>query len=125
MSVSHKCFAILRPSVSLRTMLTVSRLFRCYHHSRSAPSGLCATGFTCRPPGPPTTTARTGGLLSSEDQRSFHILSPADRREARLGIYRGFSSSSSVRGDAIGKIESKHYQLVYTCKVVMMPVLGQ
>ncbi|XP_044030414.1 DNL-type zinc finger protein [Siniperca chuatsi] len=107
MLVLHTCFAILRSPDSSRTMLTVSRLFRCYH------SGGLRAVFYCRPQGPATTTAGTGHL-TSQDQRSFHILLPADRCEARL---RGFSTSPSIRSDDIGKIQSKHYQLIYTCKV--------
>ncbi|XP_078127892.1 DNL-type zinc finger protein [Sander vitreus] len=95
-------------------MLAVSRLFRC-SRSRSAPSGLCVV-LRCRRPGPPTTTARSG-LLSSQDQRGCHTLLPADRCEAHLSSYREFSTSQSIRSDAIGQIQSKHYRLVYTCKV--------
>ncbi|XP_039635110.1 DNL-type zinc finger protein [Perca fluviatilis] len=110
----QKCFEMLRPSDSLRTMLAVSRLFRC-SRSRSAPSGLCVV-LHCRRPGPPTTTSRSG-LLSSQDQRGGHTLLPADRCEAHLSSSRQFSTSQSIRSDAIGQIQSKHYRLVYTCKV--------
>lgn len=118
MLVLHKYFAILSSLHSSRTMLTVRRMFRCYR-SRSTLSAV----FSCPPLRPPTATARTG-LLSSQDQRSFHVLLPADRCEVHLGSFREFSTSSSTRSDAIGKIQSTHYHLIYTCKVPV-PVLGR
>ncbi|XP_034753166.1 DNL-type zinc finger protein [Etheostoma cragini] len=95
-------------------MLAVSRVFRC-SRGRSAPSGLGVV-LHRRRPGPPTPTARSG-LLSSQDQRVCHTLLPADRRGAHLSSSREFSTSQSIRSDAIGQIQSKHYRLVYTCKV--------
>ncbi|XP_041816066.1 DNL-type zinc finger protein [Chelmon rostratus] len=115
MSVLSQCFATLRSSDSSRTRLTFRRLFRCYYHRRLTLSGL-RTDVFCRPPGPATTTARTG-LLTSHDQRTVHTLLPADRCEAHLCSCRGFSTSPSIRSDAIGQIQSKHYHLIYTCKV--------
>ncbi|XP_076613689.1 DNL-type zinc finger protein [Chaetodon auriga] len=114
MLVLRQSFVTLRSPDSSRTMLTVRRLFRCFYHSRSTLSGR-RTAVSC-PPGPPTTTAKTG-LLSSQDRRTVHALLPADRCEANLCSCRGFSTSPSIRSDAVGKIQSTHYQLVYTCKV--------
>ncbi|KAL7376101.1 hypothetical protein ABVT39_001061 [Epinephelus coioides] len=93
-------------------MLTVSRMFRCLH-SRLTPSRL-RVPLTCGP-----TIAARSGLLSSQDHRcNFHVLlTPADRCEARLNSCRGFSTSPSIRSDAVGKIQPTHYHLVYTCKV--------
>ncbi|XP_040914435.1 DNL-type zinc finger protein [Toxotes jaculatrix] len=112
MLVVHRCCAQVLSSDSCRTMLTVRRLFRCYRSS-SALSGLCAESHR-RPPGPPTTTAGTG-FLSLQDQRRYRYLSPNDRGGA--GLCRGVSTSPSIRSDAVGKIQSTHYHLVYTCKV--------
>uniref|UniRef100_A0A3Q1GQY3 DNL-type zinc finger n=1 Tax=Acanthochromis polyacanthus TaxID=80966 RepID=A0A3Q1GQY3_9TELE len=104
MSVLQKSFTLTR---SWRTH-TFSRLFQSYS---SAPSGLSSV-FHC-----PNTRTRTRTGLISQDQRSFQHLLPAGRYEAGFYGYRGFSTSPSTRSEAVGQIQSKHYQLIYTCKV--------
>nr|XP_020490319.1 DNL-type zinc finger protein [Labrus bergylta] len=89
-------------------MFPVSRLFRCRHRllTRLRPRAAFHRGAL----GPP-------GLFPSVDRRSVRTLLPAERYETCRGSARGFSASSSVRKDAIGKVQSTHYQLVYTCEV--------
>ncbi|XP_037339899.2 DNL-type zinc finger protein [Pungitius pungitius] len=114
MFILHKCLAIVRTAGSSPgTTLTVGRSFRSFH-AGSAGSGLSSgAALNCRPPGPPSAAVRSG-FPSSRDRR---VLLPADRREARRGGSRILSTSPSNGGDAIGKIQATHYQLVYTCKV--------
>ncbi|KAM3600240.1 uncharacterized protein V6R79_019852 [Siganus canaliculatus] len=95
-------------------MSCVSRFLRCYH-SRSALSRYSA-GVSCRSAEPVNNTTRTR-ILSSQGLRKFHFLLLADRCETPLVNCKRLSTSPSTRSDAIGKIESTHYQLIYTCKV--------
>lgn len=95
-------------------MPTVCRMFWC-HRSGSTPSGLCAA-FSSR--SLPSVTARTR-LLSSQNKYSSHILFPPDRCGAHLNCYRQSSTSSTEGSDIVGKIQSTHYHLIYTCKVII------
>ncbi|XP_042364831.1 DNL-type zinc finger protein [Plectropomus leopardus] len=92
-------------------MQTVGRLCRSLH-ARLTPSRLCVA-LNYRPD-----SAR------QNHRRGFRVLladvkdrCEADRCEARVSSCRVFSTSPSIRSDAVGKIQPKHYQLVYTCKV--------
>lgn len=109
------CFVILRSINSWRSMQTVCRVLRCYH-TRSVPSSHGTVFFY----GP--TTARTG-FLSSQDQSVYHVLPSTDQCASRLSCYRQLSSSSRNSSNDIGKIQSTHYHLIYTCKVRFVCVL--
>lgn len=94
MRVFRSCFAVLRPADRLRTTLAPPRSSTCFYHSLSPDLG------------PHNTTVRTRTCPPSS-QISSSFLNP-----------RLFSTSPIINSDAVGKIETKHYQLVYTCKVI-------
>ncbi|CAN9504442.1 unnamed protein product [Ophioblennius macclurei] len=87
-------------------------LLRSYN-SRIGASGL---GYTVE-----SSIVRTEPLCRQQpiiSSRRFHHFSPPHTcGGAPLCSYRGVSTSSRVRSDAVGKIETTHYHLVYTCKV--------
>lgn len=91
-------YILLRSLNSWRTMQTTCLSFRCCH-TRSVPSRHGAVFFF----GP---IAARRGLLSSQDQCKHP-----------LSCCRQLSTSSKNSCSHIGKIESTHYQLIYTCKV--------
>lgn len=80
----------------LKTELPVSLALRC-----------CYGGF-------PVSQCRSSRTASSHSSRCFL---PAPRWDSRFSCCRRFSSPPPVREDSVGKIQSTHYQLVYTCKV--------
>ncbi|KAM4532569.1 DNL-type zinc finger protein [Fundulus diaphanus] len=96
MLVLRRCLTLIE---SPRGGLPASLLSRCYR-ARFAVLRPCGL-IHC--PGIRTRTDQ----LSSQDQRVFH----------HPGSSRGLSSSPPAGEDAVGKIQSKHYHLVYTCKV--------
>lgn len=83
----------------LKMELPLSLVVRCYR------GRLPVCVFHCR-------SWRT---VSSQNSQCFL---PAHRCETRWSCYRGFSSPPPVREDSVGKIQSTHYHLIYTCKVV-------
>ncbi|XP_072227868.1 DNL-type zinc finger protein [Leuresthes tenuis] len=106
MSVLRKCLALTHFPT---TRHTVGLSLRCFYSS-SIVSRVSAVSHC------PTTATRSG-QLPSQDQSIFHHLLLADRCEARLSCRRAFSASPAPGGDAVGRIQSTHYHLVYTCKV--------
>ncbi|XP_037547670.1 DNL-type zinc finger protein [Nematolebias whitei] len=55
--------------------------------------------------------------LPSHYRQMFRFL-PVHRSETHFSSnFRGFSSSPPAKEDSVGKIQSTHYHLIYTCKV--------
>ncbi|XP_034048986.1 DNL-type zinc finger protein [Thalassophryne amazonica] len=92
--------------MTLWKMYAVRRMCLCFQN-RFLATRLCS-GFHFPPTGPPATTVRKLGAVT-HDQRTFSFRNGTGSRK--------FTSTSSIRSDAVGKIESSRYQLIYTCKV--------
>ncbi|XP_017263216.1 DNL-type zinc finger protein [Kryptolebias marmoratus] len=101
MLILGRCFTF---TPFLKMWLPLSLVLRC-HYGRLSLSRLRAV-FRY-----PRRTVRH----SSHDM--FQCFSPALRCETHFSSHRGFSSLPPARDDSIGKIQSTHYHLVYTCKV--------
>lgn len=116
MSIFNLTGIIFR-SLSLRTHVSVCPVYlRRFHRCRSV-NGQSAE-FLQPISASRTCTDRTGLFTSAHVQwisrHFFHV----DRCENRPVICRRFSSSTRARSDSVGKIETTHYHLCYTCKVV-------
>lgn len=85
-----------------------SRSSRC----RCILSGLCAAFHRIDPPA----VVRTR-FLTRRGRWGCHRLNTADRNKEAVTCCRGFSTTENSSSDALGKIQSTHYQLVYTCQV--------
>ncbi|XP_029921067.1 DNL-type zinc finger protein [Myripristis murdjan] len=98
----------MTPSVMMQA---VSRALRCYRGS-SFPTvrAVCAL----RPAAAQRTDSRT--RASTEPSRGVCTVTAAHTHEPGHTC-RGLSTTPGRRGDTLGRIQSTHYQLVYTCKV--------
>uniref|UniRef100_A0A667XW87 DNL-type zinc finger n=1 Tax=Myripristis murdjan TaxID=586833 RepID=A0A667XW87_9TELE len=97
----------MTPSVMMQA---VSRALRCYRGS-SFPTvrAVCAL----RPAAAQRTDSRT--RASTEPSRGVCTVTAAHTHEPGHTC-RGLSTTPGRRGDTLGRIQSTHYQLVYTCK---------
>ncbi|KAF6729156.1 DNL-type zinc finger protein [Oryzias melastigma] len=60
---------------------------------------------------------RTKSFCEFQKRSLFHHFLSANHRVSRLSCSRGFLTSLANRKDAVGKVQSTHYHLIYTCKV--------
>lgn len=98
----------LRSHLSSGSMLSAGRVLQAVCSRRSAPRLGWAQFHH------PLSSTSGSGLKPSQHRGTGLSFLPADRcQTARLRL----STSASINSGAVGKIETTHYQLVYTCKV--------
>lgn len=104
-------------------MRSVNRLLWCYHET-SILFRLSTRSLHFQVLGPTTRTSSAAKtMLEYTTQHRFfngYSTVPSLHRDNIALSNRGFSSSTFVRGDAIGNIKSTHYHLIYTCKVTLI-----